>query len=119
MLTVAFDDLELDEVVSFTAVTNERSQAVMRRIGMTHDPADDFDHPLLDAGSPLRRHVLYRLRRPLQRVLRGSGDLRPNAQIPGSTKKQRRGQSRIASSSAIASASRAKSTSAFSGCASA
>lgn len=64
VLTVAFDDLELDELVSFTAVPNERSQAVMRRIGMTHDPADDFDHPLLDAGSPLRRHVLHRLRRP-------------------------------------------------------
>jgi ribosomal-protein-alanine N-acetyltransferase len=64
VLTVAFDDLELPEVVSFTAIPNERSQAVMRRIGMTHDPADDFDHPQLEAGSPLRRHVLHRLRRP-------------------------------------------------------
>jgi hypothetical protein len=36
----------------------------MERIGMTHDPADDFDHPRLPAGHPLRRHVLYRLRRP-------------------------------------------------------
>jgi hypothetical protein len=34
----------------------------MRRIGMTHDPADDFDHPNLADGHPLRRHVLYRLR---------------------------------------------------------
>ena len=63
VLTVAFDDLELPEVVSFTAVPNERSQAVMRRLGMTHDPAEDFDHPVLAEDSPLRRHVLYRLRR--------------------------------------------------------
>jgi ribosomal-protein-alanine N-acetyltransferase len=62
-LAVAFEDLGLDELVSFTAVPNVRSQAVMRRIGMTHDPVDDFDHPLLAEDSPLRRHVLYRLRR--------------------------------------------------------
>ena len=49
-------------MVSFTAVTNVRSQAVMRRIGMTHDPADDFDHPSLPPGHRLRRHVLYRAR---------------------------------------------------------
>jgi RimJ/RimL family protein N-acetyltransferase len=63
-LDVAFDDLELDGLVSFTATTNTRSMAVMERIGMTHDPAEDFDHPNLVEGSPLRRHVLYRLRRP-------------------------------------------------------
>ena len=49
------------EVVSFTATTNVRSQRVMQRLGMTHDPAGDFDHPALPEGSPLRRHVLYRL----------------------------------------------------------
>jgi ribosomal-protein-alanine N-acetyltransferase len=49
------------EVLSFTATTNLRSQRVMQRLGMTHDPADDFDHPSVPAGSPLRRHVLYRL----------------------------------------------------------
>ena len=64
VLTVAFDDLELPELVSFTAVPNERSQAVMRRIGMTRDPAEDFDHPALERDSPLLRHVLYRLLRP-------------------------------------------------------
>lgn len=53
----------LTEVISFTAVQNVRSQAVMGRLGMTHDPADDFDHPALPAGHPLRRHVLYRIRR--------------------------------------------------------
>ncbi|MDA0563478.1 GNAT family N-acetyltransferase [Streptomonospora sp. S1-112] len=52
----------LGEIVSFTAVDNLRSQAVMRRLGMTRDPADDFDHPDLPPGHRLRRHVLYRLR---------------------------------------------------------
>ena len=50
-------------VLSFTTAGNVRSQAVMRRLGMTHDPADDFDHPNLQPGHPMRRHVLYRLRR--------------------------------------------------------
>jgi hypothetical protein len=36
---------------------------VMERLGMVHNPADDFDHPLLPAGHPLRRHVLYRMTR--------------------------------------------------------
>jgi ribosomal-protein-alanine N-acetyltransferase len=58
-----FETLQLDEIVSFTAVTNDASRRVMERIGMTHDPADDFDHPRVPEGSPLRRHVLYRLRR--------------------------------------------------------
>ena len=56
-----FETLALEEVVSFTAVANEPSRAVMRRIGLRHDPAGDFDHPLLEPGHPLRRHVLYRL----------------------------------------------------------
>lgn len=63
-LSVAFDRLGLDQVVSFTAVGNVRSRAVMERLAMTHDPADDFDHPRLEASSPLRRHVLYRLSHP-------------------------------------------------------
>jgi RimJ/RimL family protein N-acetyltransferase len=50
----------LDEIVSFTSVVNERSQRVMERLGMRHDPRDDFDHPAIAAG-PLRRHVLYRM----------------------------------------------------------
>ena len=60
-LATGFDGYQLPEVVSFTAVPNVRSQAVMRRIGMTHDPADDFDHPSLP-GHRLQRHVLYRAR---------------------------------------------------------
>ncbi|WP_407940806.1 GNAT family N-acetyltransferase [Nonomuraea antri] len=60
-LAFAFDRLGLDEVVSFTATVNTRSSAVMRRLGMTHDAAGDFDHPVLPPGHRLRRHVLYRL----------------------------------------------------------
>jgi RimJ/RimL family protein N-acetyltransferase len=66
-VAVGFEQLGLDEIVSFTAVGNLRSRAVMERIGMTHDPADDFDHPALAEGDPLRRHVLYRLANPSRR----------------------------------------------------
>lgn len=59
----AFESLALDALVSFTVPANIRSRRVMEKIGMTHDPADDFDHPQLPAGHPLRHHVLYRLRR--------------------------------------------------------
>ncbi|TDC93903.1 N-acetyltransferase [Actinomadura sp. 7K507] len=59
-LRFAFDDAHLDEVVSFTSTTNLKSQAVMKRIGMTHDTADDFDHPLVADGHRLKRHVLWR-----------------------------------------------------------
>jgi 3-dehydroquinate dehydratase/shikimate dehydrogenase len=58
-----FVELRVDEIVAFTTAANTRSIRVMERIGMTHDSADDFDHPDLSAGDPLRRHVLYRLRR--------------------------------------------------------
>ena len=60
----AFDTLHLDELVSFTVPGNAASRRVMEKIGMTHNPEDDFDHPNLPAGHPLRRHVLYRLARP-------------------------------------------------------
>lgn len=59
-----FDRLALPEIVSFTAAVNVRSQRVMEKLGMNHDPADDFDHPNLEPGHRLRRHVLYRLARP-------------------------------------------------------
>jgi ribosomal-protein-alanine N-acetyltransferase len=60
-LRYGFATRGLIEIVSFTSVTNLPSQAVMRRIGMSHDPADDFEHPLVPAGHPLRPHVLYRI----------------------------------------------------------
>lgn len=62
-LEFAFTELGLIEVVSFTVPANWRSRAVMDRLDMTHDPADDFDHPKLSEEHPLRRHVLYRLPR--------------------------------------------------------
>ncbi len=62
-LAFAFDVLGLEEVVSMTTPANHRSLRVMEKLGMRHDPCDDFEHPLLPPGSPLRRHVLYRLRR--------------------------------------------------------
>lgn len=61
--THAFENLNLDELVSFTTEENTPSRRVMEKIGMGHDPAEDFDHPRLPEGHPLRRHVLYRLRR--------------------------------------------------------
>jgi RimJ/RimL family protein N-acetyltransferase len=59
---VAFDGLGLAEIWSMTAVSNEPSQAVMRRIGMT--PHSHFDHPRVPAGHPVRPHVAYHLDRP-------------------------------------------------------
>lgn len=60
-LEYGFGPAGLPEIVSFTAATNLRSRAVMERLGMRRDPADDFDHPSLPHGHALRRHVLYRL----------------------------------------------------------
>jgi RimJ/RimL family protein N-acetyltransferase len=61
-LAFGFDRLGLREIVSFTSVLNWPSRKVMERIGML-DTGQDFDHPALPEGSPLRRHCLYRLRR--------------------------------------------------------
>jgi 3-dehydroquinate dehydratase/shikimate dehydrogenase len=62
-LKYGFETLRLGEIVSFTAVPNGRSRAVMERIGMHRDPKDDFDHPRVPEGNWLRRHVLYRARK--------------------------------------------------------
>jgi ribosomal-protein-alanine N-acetyltransferase len=62
-LRFSFRELGLPEVVSFTVPANQRSRRVMEKLGMTHDPADDFDHPLLAPDDRLCRHVLYRIRR--------------------------------------------------------
>jgi RimJ/RimL family protein N-acetyltransferase len=60
-LAFGFEEADLGEIVSFTSTLNLRSQAVMERIGMIHDPVDDFDLPELEQGDRLRRHVLYRM----------------------------------------------------------
>ena len=64
-LAVGFGPASLEEIVSFTVPANRRSRAVMERLGMAHHPEEDFDHPLLPVGHRLRRHVLYRLRKPV------------------------------------------------------
>lgn len=58
VLRLAFDELGLYDVVSFTVPANLRSRRVMEKLGMTY--SGEFDHPGLAEGHPLRRHVLYR-----------------------------------------------------------
>ena len=64
-LDFGFRELRLDEILSFTAVHNKRSRRVMEKLGMTYDSADDFDHPGVPVGHPVRPHALYRIRRPI------------------------------------------------------
>ncbi|MGE4618579.1 MAG: GNAT family N-acetyltransferase [Planctomycetota bacterium] len=63
VLKYGFEQLELEEVVAFTVPENLASRGVMEKIGMTQELTGDFDHPALDEGHPLRRHVLYRIQR--------------------------------------------------------
>ncbi|HUF56350.1 MAG TPA: GNAT family N-acetyltransferase [Thermohalobaculum sp.] len=58
-----FENLGLREIVAFAPPANERSIAVMERLGMHRDPANDFEHPRFPEGHPLRPHVLYRITR--------------------------------------------------------
>ena len=63
-LAFGFETLNPDEIVSFAVAENHRSTAVMKRLGMRADPANDFDHPdIPDSHPQLKRHVLYRLKR--------------------------------------------------------
>jgi 3-dehydroquinate dehydratase / shikimate dehydrogenase len=62
-LDYGFNALALDEIISFTSVGNVRSRRVMEKIGMVHQPDEDFEHSHIPPASPLRRHVLYRLTR--------------------------------------------------------
>ncbi len=61
VLRFGFEELGLEEIVSFTAVENRASRRVMEKIGMVRDADGDFDHPSLPEGHALRRHVLYRI----------------------------------------------------------
>ena len=63
-LRYAFQELALPEVVAFTVPANLRSRRVMEKLGMSCSPADDFQHPRLPEGHPLRPHVLYRVANP-------------------------------------------------------
>jgi len=62
-LAFGFDELALEEIVSFTALVNRRSRAVMERIGMAN-ANQDFEHPAVPEGHRLRPHCLYRIRKP-------------------------------------------------------
>ena len=61
VLHYAFTQLNLVDLVSFTVVNNKASRRVMEKIGMHHNPDEEFDHPNIADDSPLKRHVLYRL----------------------------------------------------------
>lgn len=60
-LRFGFEQVGLKEIVSFTTRANLRSRRLMERLGMTCRPEDNFEHPGLPAGHPLRPHVLYRI----------------------------------------------------------
>ena len=62
-LNYGFKVMQLNEIVSFTTATNHPSRRVMERLGMRRDVAGDFEHPRVPMGHPLRRHVLYRVRK--------------------------------------------------------
>jgi len=61
-LQFGFRELDLDSIVSFTALVNQRSEAVMKRLGMQREST--FEHPVVPAGHVLREHCLYRLANP-------------------------------------------------------
>lgn len=63
VLQYGFATLHLPEIVAITSMQNVRSQNVMKKIGMHRDPADDFDHPNVPDGNPVKRHMLYRIDR--------------------------------------------------------
>lgn len=64
-LDFAFTQLKLREIVAITVPANTPSRRVMGRLGMVRDEAGDFDHPRIEAGHALQRHVLYRAQQRL------------------------------------------------------
>ncbi|MCX7378196.1 MAG: GNAT family N-acetyltransferase [Alphaproteobacteria bacterium] len=63
-ISEVFEVHGVPEVVAVTAVQNKPSIRVMEKLGMVRDPDGDFDHPDVPDGHELKRHVLYRLKRP-------------------------------------------------------
>ena len=74
-LGFAFDEVGVNEVVSFTTVGNTNSRRVMEKLGLTRDSSDDFDHPNVAVGSPIRPHVLYRVTKTSYRSSREGAKL--------------------------------------------
>jgi RimJ/RimL family protein N-acetyltransferase len=70
-LRYGFESLRLPEIVAMATVHNTRSRRVMERLGMQHDPAENFHHPKLPREHPLSLRVLYRLKRSCERGVWG------------------------------------------------
>jgi RimJ/RimL family protein N-acetyltransferase len=79
--TFAFEELKLRELVSFTTVANTRSRRLMERLGLSTDSEDNFLHPLVPLGNPLRRHVLYRISNTSWQAATSHGATQPEAVI--------------------------------------
>ena len=67
-LAFGFESVHLEEIVAMTVPENLPSRRVMEKLRMTHEAADDFDHPSFPEGHRLRRHLLYRIARPRSRA---------------------------------------------------
>jgi RimJ/RimL family protein N-acetyltransferase len=65
VLAWSWANLNVPSVTAITTPGNVRSWGLMERLGMTRFPLEDFDHPELEPGDPLRPHILYRIARPL------------------------------------------------------
>ena len=61
-LQTGFKQLGFDQIVSFTALRNHRSRALMQRLGMV-DTGENFMHPDVPEDSGLKEHCLYRMSR--------------------------------------------------------
>lgn len=59
-LKIAFEVLNVEAVYSYSSILNKKSQAVMTRLNMfnTHQ---NFSHPSIPTGNPLREHVLFKI----------------------------------------------------------
>ena len=71
-LAYAFEELELAEVLSFTATANQRSEPVMKKIGMLNT-GKNFKHPDINAEHPLCEHLLYKITAQEWRQRRNTG----------------------------------------------
>lgn len=60
VIKLAFETIKLDEIVSFTTITNTRSRALMQRLGFKNTN-QNFQHPSVASTHPLSEHVLYKL----------------------------------------------------------
>jgi len=61
-LKVGFQQLDLQEILSFAVAGNHRSRAVMERLNMI-DTGETFEHPDVPESSHLRKHCLYEISR--------------------------------------------------------